>query len=60
MRLAPDAESWRRGTDIESSQQLVLGDDINLRCTQSGDGTVMASVVAAVQEGSQVIWNRII
>jgi hypothetical protein len=54
MRLAPDAEIWRRGTDVESIQQLVVGDDVNLRCTRAGDGTVVASVVAAVQDGSQV------
>lgn len=53
-RLAPDAEIWRRGTDIESIQQLVVGDDVYLRCTQAGNGAVVASVVAAVEKGGQV------
>jgi len=54
-RLAPDAEIWRRGTDVESTRQLVLGDDIYLRCTRSADsGAVLASVVAAVQAGGFV------
>lgn len=54
MRLAPDAEVWRRGTDVASLQQLVEGDNISLKCTRTGGGAVVASVVAAVQEGSQV------
>lgn len=54
MRLAADAEIWRRGTDVESIQQLVVGDDIYLRCAREGSDTVVASVVAAVEKGSQV------
>jgi hypothetical protein len=53
-RLAPDAEIWRRGTDVESIQQLVVGDDVSLRCTRSADGAVVASVVAAVKKGGFV------
>ncbi|HEY1758418.1 MAG TPA: DUF5666 domain-containing protein [Bryobacteraceae bacterium] len=52
--VAPDAEIWRRGTDVEGLQELVPGDDVSLRCSRAGDGTVVASVVAAVEEGSQV------
>ncbi len=52
-RLASDAEIWRRGTDVASLQQLVLGDDIYLRCSQSGE-EVVASVVGAVEAGGQV------
>jgi hypothetical protein len=55
MRIAPDAEIWRRGLDLESIQQLVIGDLIYLACSRSGeDGTVIASLVAAVQKGDGV------
>jgi hypothetical protein len=54
-RLAPDAEIWRRGTDVASLQQLVVGDDISLRCTRAADsGAVLASTVAAVEKGGFV------
>lgn len=53
-RLAPDAEIWRHGTDVESIHQLVLGDEIYLKCIRSGDGAVIASIVAAVEEGHGV------
>jgi uncharacterized protein DUF5666 len=52
-RLAPDAEIWRRGTDVASLKQLVVGDDVYLKCSQSGE-EVVASVVAAVEAGGQV------
>jgi hypothetical protein len=55
MRLTPDAEIWRRGVDLESIHQLTLGDQIYLRCTRAADGgAVVASVVAAVEEGDGV------
>jgi hypothetical protein len=53
-RLAPGAEIWRRGTDVESIHQLVLGDEIYLKCTRDADSAVIASVVAAVEEGHVV------
>ena len=53
LHLAPDPEIWRRGTDVASLQQLVVGDDIYLKCSQSGE-EVVASVVAAVEKGGQV------
>jgi hypothetical protein len=53
-RLAPDAEIWRHGTDVESLQQLVPGDEIYLKCTRGDDRAVIASVVAAVEEGHVV------
>jgi hypothetical protein len=53
MRLAPDAEIWRRGTDVASLQQLFVGDDVHLKCSQAGQ-EVVASVVAAVEAGGQV------
>jgi hypothetical protein len=53
-RLAPDAEIWRHGTDVESVHQLVLGDEIYLKCTRDADGAVVASVVAAVEKGGFV------
>jgi len=55
MRVAPDAEIWRRGVDLESIHQLALGDDIYAECIRAGDSdAVMASVVAAVEKGDSV------
>jgi hypothetical protein len=55
MRLAPDAEIWRRGADLENIHQLVAGDEIDLRCTRAaGSGAVVASMVAAVETGDSV------
>src|ERR1035438_2605621 len=54
MHLAPDAEIWGRGTDAESVRQLVVGDDIYLRCSRAGNGIVVAAMVAAVEQGGQV------
>jgi hypothetical protein len=60
MRVAPDAEVWRRGVDLESIRQLVVGDDIYLACTRSGeDGTVMASLIAAVKSDDGVCVMRV-
>jgi hypothetical protein len=51
MRLAPDAEIWRRGVDLESIHQLVVSDNIFLKCARAADsGAVVASVVAAVEK----------
>ncbi len=59
MRLAPDAEIWRRGVYLESIHQLVVGDNIYLACTRSvEDGAVMASLVAAVERGDAVRMVR--
>jgi hypothetical protein len=49
MRLAPDAEIWRRGVDLGSIQQLVVGDHIYLKCSRAA-GSVVASVVAAAEK----------
>lgn len=49
MHLAPEAEIWRRGVDLESIQQLLVGDEIYLKCTRA-EGAVVASVVAAVEK----------
>jgi hypothetical protein len=55
MRLAPDAEIWRRGVDLDRIDQLVVGDNIYLKCARAADsGAVVASVVAAVEEGDGV------
>jgi hypothetical protein len=54
MRLASDAEIWRRGVDLESIQQLVVGDEIYLKCARSAGGEVVASIVSAVQQDSGV------
>ena len=53
-RLAPDAEIWRHGTDVDSIHQLVQGDEIYLKCARDADGAVVASIVAAVEEGHVV------
>ena len=51
MPIAPGAEIWRRGVDVESIRQLVPGDDIYLKCAQpEPSGPVMATIVA-VPEG---------
>ena len=50
MPIAHAAEIWRRGRDLGSIHQLVIGDQIYLKCTRAGDGgPVMATVVAAVE-----------
>lgn len=55
MRLAPGAEIWRRGVDLESLDQLDVGDQIYTECTRvGGSGPVMASVVAAVEKDEAV------
>jgi len=54
MPIAPGAEIWRRGVDLPSAQQLVRGDSIYLRCTQATGGTVMASLIAAVEDDDGV------
>jgi hypothetical protein len=53
MHLAPDAEIWRRGVDLESIQQLVVGDEIYLKCTRAA-GAVVASIVAAVEKDDAI------
>jgi hypothetical protein len=56
MRLAPDAEIWRRGVDLDSIHQLVVGDNIYLKCARAADsGAVVASVVAAVEKDDGVL-----
>jgi hypothetical protein len=50
MHLAPDAEIWRRGVDLESIHQLVVGDTIYLKCTRAAGGEVVASIVAATEK----------
>jgi Domain of unknown function (DUF5666) len=48
MPVAPGAEIWRRGFDLESIRQLVPGDDIYLKCLRpEPGGPVMATIVAA-------------
>lgn len=49
-RLAPDAEIWRRGVDLDSVRQLVVGDNIYLKCARAAEsGVVVASVMAAAE-----------
>jgi hypothetical protein len=54
MHLTPDAEIWRRGVDLESIQQLMVGDQIYPKCVWDGGGEVVASIVAAVQQDSGI------
>jgi hypothetical protein len=53
MQVAPDAEIWRRGVDLESIHQLVVGDEIYLKCTRAA-GAVVASIVAAVEKDDAI------
>jgi hypothetical protein len=54
--VTPETEIWRRGVDLKSTAELIIGDNIYVRCTKTPapDGTPIADVVAAVQEGSGV------
>jgi hypothetical protein len=55
MPIAPGAEIWRQGTDLDTIHQLVIGDQIFLKCTRERDGDpVMATVLAAVEQGDGV------
>jgi hypothetical protein len=55
LRLAPSAEIWRRGVDLQSTQQLVIGDDIYTECTRAPDSNaVLASMIAAVEKDDAV------
>ena len=54
LHLAPGAEIWRRGKDLDNLQQFVVGDEIYTRCTRAADGSVVASIVAAVEENDAV------
>jgi len=62
MRVAPDAEIWRRGVDLESIHQLVPGDEIYLQCTRAANGSVVASVVAAAEkdDGIDLVPHHIV
>jgi hypothetical protein len=55
MPIAPGAEIWRRGADLDDIHQLVIGDEIYLKCTRAGDaGPAMVSVAAAVESNDGV------
>ena len=54
MRLAPGAQIWRRGQDLDNLDQFVVGDDVNTRCTRAADGSVVASMIAAVEDNDGV------
>ena len=54
--LAPGAEIWRRGVDLESPRQLVVGDEIYMKCVRTAqNGPVLASIVAAVEKDDAVL-----
>ena len=60
--IAPGAEIWRRGADLEDIHQLVPGDQIYLKCARAADGgPIMASIVAAVEpnEGVDLVPHHI-
>ncbi len=52
--VTPETEIWRRGVDLKSTSELVIGDNIYVRCaeTPAPDGTPIATIVAAVQKDS--------
>lgn len=54
IHLAPGAELWRRGKDVDHLQQFMLGDEIYTRCTRAADGSVVASIIAAVEDNDAV------
>lgn len=52
MPVAPGAEIWRHGVDLESIHQLVPGDDVYLKCVRpEAGGPVMAAIVAVAEKG---------
>jgi len=61
-RLAPGAEIWRRGVDLDSLQQLVPGDSIYMKCARASDGALVAAVVAAVEkdDGVELVPHHIV
>ena len=52
--LAPNAEIWRRGVDLDSIHQLVIGDPIYPECIRAANGAVVASVIAAVEKNDAI------
>ena len=52
--LAPGAEIWRRGVDLKSIHQLVIGDPIYPKCIRAANGAVVATVVAAVEKDDAI------
>ena len=54
IRLAPGAEIWRRGKDLDSLQQLAIGDEIYSQCARAADGSVVASILAAVEQNDAI------
>lgn len=51
MPIAPGAEIWRHGIDVESVRQLVPGDNIYLRCAQAEPSGPIRATMVAVPEG---------
>jgi Domain of unknown function (DUF5666) len=50
MPIAPDAEIWRRGVDLESIRELAPGDDVYLKCVRpEASGPVMAAIIAVAE-----------
>ncbi len=54
IHLAPGAEIWRRGRDLDSLEQFAIGDQIYISCTRAADGSVVASMVAAVEKDDAI------
>lgn len=51
MPVAPVAEVWRHGIDLESIRQLVPGDEVYLKCVRpEAGGPVMAAIVAVPED----------
>ncbi len=52
--LAPGAEIWRRGVDLQNTQQLAIDDDIYTECTRAAGERLLVSIVAAVEKDDAV------
>jgi hypothetical protein len=56
IQLTPQTEIWRRGADLTSPAQLMLGENIVARYAKTAaDGSPIATIVTASQEGD-VVW----
>ena len=52
--VTAETEIWRRGVDLKSATELVIGDNVYVQCAEkpAPDGTPIATILAAVQKDS--------
>lgn len=52
--VTPETEIWRRGVDLKSPTELVIGDNLEVKCAEkrAPDGRPVATVIAAIQKDS--------